>query len=538
MRLPRVVLSVVLAFAFAANAGSAAPQGARAPFAALRGAAASMAEPLRGAHAPARAAVPALPCDDVATERCPAWAASGTGAQGDEALYSMTASSGGDRVYATGFAGAHAVTVANDAATGSRLWSVSEPDIAIAYGVALSPDDRVVYVTGQFCLPNACDIGTIAYDAASGAKLWRALGSGVSRAPYAGPRDIAVTPDGSEVLVTGFAQFQGDETMPNICNTCVAYYVTLAYDSSNGHVLWARTYRGPLRSDQQNFAQTYAIAVSPDGSTAYVTGSASVSESAHPARVDDGVTIAYDTRTGAQRWLNSYSFELVNVPHDVAVSADGKRVYVGGFDRHFEKQPCSNTYCIYDSFFTTGIEAASGAQLWTSRAPGMGDATTLDVAPGIDRVFLAGYTPDAHGARFGIAVQADDGKTGARAWLWHDENQIESGLVAKVKMSPDERTVYVSCVGSPVAYGNAGAAFAGRALGFDAAAGTQTWEARYAGAPGTIQTQPFDMAVLPGDRLVLSGISLAQDTTDPTVTRQSALTFAWDARPYDLVPAP
>jgi DNA-binding beta-propeller fold protein YncE len=340
--------------------------------------------------------------------------------------------------------------------------------------------------------------------------VWLTPGSNVSRKVFAGPRDIVLSPDGETVYVTGFAQFQGDETMANICNTCVAYYLTMAYDTSDGSVRWVRTYRGPLRSEQQNFAQTYGIGISPDGGRVFITGPAGAPQS-DVQHMTYGVTIAYDSLDGTQLWTSKYQGDFINVPRGLAVSADGERVYIGGFDRHSEKTPCTNlAICTTDSFFTAGLDADTGQQLWTDRLPAAGDAISLAVAPDADRVFLAGYTTDQEATRFGVAVLANDGVSGTRSWLWHDDPQTQSGLVTKIRISPDEQRVYVVGTGSPIADGNLGLGFALRVLGFDTSDGSLDWESRYAGEPGNTLTEAFDVQALPGQRVVASGVSLSE----------------------------
>ncbi|MEA2453196.1 MAG: Lactonase, 7-bladed beta-propeller [Actinomycetota bacterium] len=473
-------------------------------------------------------------CIEIANKRCPSWAFATAGSTSGDAFNSSVASSDGTVVFSSGVDGtrAQALTVATDAATGAELWSVADPDLDVAYATAASSDGSLVFVTGQFCVMSSCDIATVAYDAATGERLWLTQGSGVSRAPYGGPRDMIVSPDGATVFVTGFAQFQGDETIPNICNTCVAYYVTIAYDTSDGSVRWVQTYRGPLRSDQQNFAQPWGIGVSPDGTKVYVTGPAGAAESDVPLRSTYGVTLAYDAVTGDRLWISKYSGDFVNVPRDLAVSADGERVYIGGFDRHFEKTPCTNlAICTTDSFFTAAIDSSTGEQLWATRWVAMGDAISLDIAPSSDRVFLAGYTTDQEATRFGVGVIASEGATGERAWLWHDDPQVEGGLVNKVRVSPDEQRVYVAGIGTPASYGNLGLGFAMRALGFDTSDGSLDWEGRYPGSPGTTFTQAFDVVTLPGQRVVLSGVSL----TDGVESLQHALTVGWTAGATEMV---
>jgi hypothetical protein len=81
--------------------------------------------------------------------------------------------------------------------------------------------------------------------------------------------------------------------------------------------LWANRFKG-TKGDTAGFAD----AVSPDGSTVYVTGSTRVSRS-HTA----GVTVAYNSATGAVLWQTQYNAPShANLSFsDIAVSPDGSR---------------------------------------------------------------------------------------------------------------------------------------------------------------------------------------------------------------------
>jgi hypothetical protein len=106
------------------------------------------------------------------------------------------------------------LTISYDASTGETLRRASYIGPAdgkdVATAIAMSPEGATVYVTGWSAgTGTALDYATIAYTARNLRQLW------VSR--YDGPGhhedqavDIAVTPDGRAVEVTGFSSFGGD----------------------------------------------------------------------------------------------------------------------------------------------------------------------------------------------------------------------------------------------------------------------------------------------------------------------------------------
>jgi outer membrane protein assembly factor BamB len=113
-------------------------------------------------------------------------------------------------------------TVALDPDTGSVLWEArfDDPpgsDAADPIRLAVSPDGSEVFVTGSTGpFGSSWEFGTVAYDAATGTQLWDAFyeGPGLSNNPQA----IAISPDGTEVFVTG-SSYPWD-------------YVTIAYSTS------------------------------------------------------------------------------------------------------------------------------------------------------------------------------------------------------------------------------------------------------------------------------------------------------------------
>jgi DNA-binding beta-propeller fold protein YncE len=142
--------------------------------------------------------------------------------------------------------------------------------------VGVSPDGTKVFVTGvsvAFGGSSSEDYATFAYDAATGAVLWGKFYNG-------GWFDIAfaltVNPDGGTVYVTGASQTSKDSSATD--------YATIAYDAFSGAISWVARYDGPGSGGDA----AYAIAVSPDGASLFVTGE-SVDSST------DYATVAYST---------------------------------------------------------------------------------------------------------------------------------------------------------------------------------------------------------------------------------------------------
>jgi sugar lactone lactonase YvrE len=75
-------------------------------------------------------------------------------------------------------------------------------------------------------------------------------------------------------------------------------YATIGYDAATGHQLWLANYRTAQVDDN-----AAGLAVSPDGSTVYVTGT-SIANYNTPA---DYATVAYRAASGAQLWSARYA---------------------------------------------------------------------------------------------------------------------------------------------------------------------------------------------------------------------------------------
>ena len=274
----------------------------------------------------------------------------------------VSAARDGTAVFATGIswvndnAGSMA-TVAYRTSDGAQLWVKSwGARGAYYYGSAIvSPGGNRVFVTGHVqTAAYTGEYGTVAYNAATGARLWARRYAGM------GGISIAVSPDLTRVYVTG--------------NTRDGNFTTLAYSARTGARLWLRKY---LRHRDDDRA--YSVAVSPGG-TVLVTGSSRGFASSDC----DYATVAYSPR-GARLWARRYNGPGNRSDIASAVAAPGNgRVYVTGYS-------WGGSATGYD-YATVAYNVRTGALVWVRRyngpAGGTDQATSLAVRGG--RVFVTG----------------------------------------------------------------------------------------------------------------------------------------------------
>jgi hypothetical protein len=213
--------------------------------------------------------------------------------------------------YASGYGYA---TVAYNAATGARLWvkryggGGASQQTDGASSVAVSPGGGTVFVTGQ----SRTDYATVAYKAATGARLWVRRYNGPGNADDSAA-SVVVSPGGGTVFVTG----QSDQEHPQGETDQTSRFATVAYNAATGAPLWVKRY-GPFAS------QAFSAAVSPGGARLYVTGSAV-----------GATTVAYNTTTGAQVWAKNYTPaggpNSESLALSVAVSPSNGTVFVVGY---------------------------------------------------------------------------------------------------------------------------------------------------------------------------------------------------------------
>src|SRR5262249_55627127 len=158
------------------------------------------------------------------------------------------------------------------------------------------------------------DYATVAYNAATGARLWVTRYNGPGNG-YDTAGSVAVSPGGGTVFVTGVSQG----------STSGLDYATAAYNAATGARLWVTRYDGP--GDGEDGAKS--VAVSPGGGAVYVTG---YSQGTAAASGLDYATAAYNAATGAQRWVTRYDGpgNGRDFAHALAISPGGGAVFVTG----------------------------------------------------------------------------------------------------------------------------------------------------------------------------------------------------------------
>ena len=374
----------------------------------------------------------------------------------------MAVSPSGETVYVTGNSFGKATssiadyaTVAYNAATGTQLWinRYNGPGNGggQANSVAVSPNGSTVFVTGFTYAASSsdyADYATVAYNAATGAQLWVKLYHGSAVGGSNEAFSLAVSPTGSAVFVTGQTYNSGSP-----------YYATIAYNAATGAQLWIRIYHGA--GDAGFNAEAGAsVAVSPAGSTVFVTGQGATSDS------PDYATVAYNAATGAQLWVKLYRYPgSDSTATSVAVSPTGSTVFVTGY---YEASSSAG-------YATVAYSAATGAQLWVklySPLGGSDAAHSVAVSPSGKTVFVTGgvYGGGGEGDE-DYATVAYNAATGAQLWVKQYNPNTGTNYAYSVAVSPTGGTVYITG-GSEGGYAT---------IAYNTVTGAQLWVKRYDG---------------------------------------------------------
>jgi len=265
----------------------------------------------------------------------------------------------------------------------------------------------------------------------------------------------------------------------------VVDYATVAYDATTGARQWVARYNGPTGSGG---SVPSAIAVSPDGKTVYVTGKSMVSQ------FGDYATVAYNAATGHQLWAKGYNGPLNNDDEAtaVAVSPSGGTVYVTGTS--WGKVGGAD-------YATIAYNAGTGAQLWIKRyndtSDGTDNANSVAVNPANGTVYVTGQSSGTSASGLDYVTVAY-GASGAQQWVkryngpGHNTDDPHS-----VAVSPDGTAVYVT----GQSWGGQAPAWDYATVAYNATTGAQQWVKRYNG-PGNAYDLASSVAVSPSSGTV------------------------------------
>ena len=404
-----------------------------------------------------------------------------------------------------------------------------------AFESVMSSDGQRTFVTGASWdnATSADDITTLAVDSASGDVLWAAT--------YGGGRDdqptaLALSPDGSTVFVAG------TNNSEFVDGLSYGDYVTIAYDATSGKELWASSYGAAVDgADAARYSSASAIAVHPNGSTLYVTGTSGAT-----TLVADAVTLALDARTGAELWRSRFSgptespptdFSVVDLDGgaDISVTPDGRRVVVAGYT-YTESNRASYLVLAYD----TAVES-KGALLWS--ATDDWDTSTRNLAsfvtasPDGASLYVVGEHDAATALRAGVmcctqssafGVIAYDAETGERLWRSTHRGQ-HNGITAPQAVATDPSGERLFVVGR--ANGPEFLLAEAQTVAFDARTGEVAWDVSHA-LPGAYFTTWADVEVSDdGTRVGVTGHGLGPNTVQMGTAVYDAATgsSAWSA---------
>jgi hypothetical protein len=306
--------------------------------------------------------------------------------------------------------------IAYDAATGAKLWDNSE---GAGQDLAVGSDGRVVFVIRSVRgISGGADFETAAFATATGKRLWtqryNGRANGVDR-----PTALAVSNDGSTVFVTGMSQGRSS----------AVDYATVAYAAVSGRQKWVSRYNGHGRS--RDFPA--AIAVSPRSSAVFITGTSLGGQGSVFA------TVAYAAGSGATLWARRYDRpDGLNAATSVAVQQNGRRVFVTGGS----KKRGSGV-----GFATVAYMARTGAQQWVRRYHGPADrddnpGVVLVSQQGGGTVVVAGESTGSKGSYLAAAYNSVTGQTKwVRRYAIDDFAKEELGGAA---ISHDGRSLYLT----------------------------------------------------------------------------------------------
>jgi hypothetical protein len=188
-----------------------------------------------------------------------------------------------------------------------------------------------------------------------------------------------VSPTGPTIVLT--ATIIEHQIDPDEGKGYVYDYGTAAVDARTGDQLWSARYDGPAGYNESDDRPS-AVAMSPDGHTAFVTGT-----SVRGGSSTDYATIAYSTDTGAELWVSRH---LDGGALDLAVAPDGSSLFVTGYVARVDESHGTISW----DYGTIAYDPATGAEDWLGLYDPTDDdaADAVRVSPDGGTVFVTGYS--------------------------------------------------------------------------------------------------------------------------------------------------
>lgn len=339
--------------------------------------------------------------------------------------------------------------------------------------VAVSPDGSLVFVTGgSESRDGDWDWITMAYDAVSGDRIWKTRYD----SPPAGDWDIAraiATGPGGRVFVTGEGvNRRGDERG-----------VTVAYDAGTGRTLWVRRHAKADPAFDQDYVYSDGVELSPDGRRVYVAGTRYVSSPGSPHSETWAAIWAYRASDGKELWATvvdpGWPSQTVNA---MTIDPLGRFVVATGESG--------------SGFGTVAVRARDGSLAWFRRYDRSGFQNGVAIAASHRSAFVSGYD------RRGTATLAYSLGTGRERWItrYGLDRSSEGAQPSAISVAPDGRSVAITGF------------WEGRATGADefamvlysAATGRERWVVTLPGSTGWAAGADLVFPAT-GDRVIAGG---------------------------------